>query len=221
MTQNPEHSGGVLAERYDGIALVCIFGDQPADLLLNQDLLQRLEGAEVVVVMSAGGLVTTWLGLGLALLEARPILIVDRICASSCANYIVPAARDVLAVKGSLIVWHGGPERQLQASQSPGARSLAADLERFAARSGISPRLYDFTNEPPGLAALDAIRGADGSIPAIIHGYAVSPVKLAACFGFQNLHHLWHPGGNQQVYSTGRALAKNLNFLESPREDCK
>lgn len=218
--RNPLENGGIFFDRVGGQNLTCIFGTQAAEALLAADLREGLTNTDVVVVMSVGGPVDRWLSLGRAMLEAKPLMIVDRICASSCANYVTPVAREILATKGSLIVWHGGPDQlQLQADNQE-VSSIIKGIEYLTNQTGISETIYEFTTRPASGDVLKEIHEYAGEVIKSINGYALSPQRLTECFGYKNVDKLWHPGGNLQVYLTGQALATDLVFLESPEEDC-
>lgn len=63
-----------------------------------------------VVLNSAGGQASTALRMA-ALIEARKIqVIVDGVCASSCANYLFAAGSARSIRSGSIVLWHGAPD---------------------------------------------------------------------------------------------------------------
>lgn len=219
--QDPSDSGGFFFERIDNNNLACIFGTLSDRISSSVGFNDRLAEAQVLVVMSTGGLVDRWLDLGQIFLESKPILIVDRICASSCANYLTPAASEILAIKGSLIAWHGGPDSSLLVEDELNIGNTFERSEAFIDQAGVSKSIFHFTARGSSKADLEEIEQYTGKPIKVIHGYALSPQKLQDCFGYTNADNLWHPGGNLEVYLSGRALAPDLVFLESPNRECK
>ncbi|WP_376870227.1 hypothetical protein [Albirhodobacter sp. R86504] len=217
---DPGTEGGVYVESFMGENLACLFGTLSAQGLDISPLKARLANVDVVVTMSTGGPVRRWLTLGKIMATAKPILIVDRICASSCANYISPIAREILSVDGSLLVWHGGPSEILADSSEETDIKLLAEIENFVKETGISEKIFSFSIEVAQENTLDEIQKISNYSISKIDGYAISPKKLARCFGYVNVNRLWHPGGNAEVYFAGVSMNKGLTFLESPRENC-
>lgn len=68
-----------------------------------------------VMLNSAGGQASTALRMA-ALIEARRIqVVVDGICASSCANYLFAAGAARSIRPGSVVLWHGAPDEASRA----------------------------------------------------------------------------------------------------------
>lgn len=68
-----------------------------------------------VELNSAGGQASTALRMA-ALIEARKIqVVVDGVCASSCANYLFSAGSDRSIRPGSIVLWHGAPDEASRA----------------------------------------------------------------------------------------------------------
>jgi broad specificity phosphatase PhoE len=80
-------------------------------------------------INSRGGEIPPTLQLGESLIGKIDLLIVDGLCASSCANYILPTARRLIVEPDSLVVLHGSIDvRQI-------AAYLEANRERFMAQA--------------------------------------------------------------------------------------
>lgn len=61
-----------------------------------------------LTIDSPGGDVAAGILLGEWVSEHELDVVVEGICASSCANYVLPAARRKAITAGALVVWHGG-----------------------------------------------------------------------------------------------------------------
>ena len=144
--KDPSNVGGWFLEKGN----LCLFGS-----LASQDLSQLnyeldLSDVEVVITTSPGGPVDAWLAWARALGDIKPVLIVDRICGSSCANYLVPIARQVLAVEGSLIVWHGGPTSVpalLKLGLSDSIARLETETEELYFSAGVSSDILNYATK--------------------------------------------------------------------------
>lgn len=62
---------------------------------------------ETFVVTSPGGSIEAGLDLGEWIVESGLVVEVDRLCASSCANYVFVAGREKRLRRHSLLLWHG------------------------------------------------------------------------------------------------------------------
>ena len=70
--------------------------------------LARLGGSPIIVVDTGGGEVDAGLDMADAIAARQATVIVDGICASSCANYLLPASsRRVISTNG-VLAFHGG-----------------------------------------------------------------------------------------------------------------
>ncbi|AZG37300.1 MULTISPECIES: Clp protease/crotonase-like domain-containing protein [Shewanella] len=63
---------------------------------------------ESLIINSGGGDVFAGIRFGELVFEYKLKVVVDKACASSCANYIVTASDDVTVRNGGLLGWHGG-----------------------------------------------------------------------------------------------------------------
>ncbi|MCL2912470.1 hypothetical protein L2725_01505 [Shewanella corallii] len=66
-----------------------------------------------LVITSGGGDAMAAIEMGTLVFDHGLSVIVRNICASSCANYIVPAGKSVVVEKDSLMGWHGGAYQDL------------------------------------------------------------------------------------------------------------
>ena len=115
-----------------------------------------------VIVDSPGGSADHGRALG-ALVGARPRrLVVDGLCLSSCGNYFVPAAREVVLRPGAMIGLHGTPDpftRAQNAARLPSPEAYEADLrERHA--DLIAEGVFDVEGSVAAYRAQQAARPA-------------------------------------------------------------
>ncbi|WHA43990.1 hypothetical protein [Agrobacterium larrymoorei] len=202
--------------------LLCLAGS-----LIEIDLpplVAALEKEEAldVSVRSTGGPVEVWLEIGEHLFGRLYDLHIDEACFSSCANYLVPFARTVIAEKNALVAWHGGPNMATDEALTGSGVSDAITYHSLAARTlklydaaGIDSRVLAFTGMPPSPKKLKSVLKGGTPVQSI-SGYALSPKRLTTCFGFKNLGRMWHPGDDADVFALGRKRSDSLNLLESP-----
>lgn len=76
------------------------------------DLLTLLESSHLntLVVTSGGGDVMPAIDIAHYLHKHKINLVIDTLCFSSCANYLLPAANTVTVGPGAILGWHGGAE---------------------------------------------------------------------------------------------------------------
>ncbi|WP_156034974.1 hypothetical protein [Pseudorhizobium marinum] len=222
---SPNGSGGWSVVEGQGGPVLCLAGslvdiDLPK-LLMVLRAMPRLD----IVVRTTGGPVDLWLSIAENLIGRIGALYVDEACFSSCANYLLPIADKVIAESGSLIVWHGGPNPW---SSQPLAGAEVTDAIEYDQLSNRTKRLYEavgadvrllaYTSEPPSPKKLVRLFGAESG-EVTVSGYALSPIRLAECFGFRNLKSMWHAGGDRAVYELGRSRSEHLTLLETPQND--
>ena len=117
-----------LAGPIDADMAACI--DQEVD-----DTLQRL------IITSPGGSARTAMAIGDRLAPLDIHLIVDEICASSCANYLVPIAGRLAVESGGMIALHGSLDPGLvDAATRIGADSVTDASTLVALQSAYSAR---------------------------------------------------------------------------------
>jgi len=66
------------------------------------------EKPQRLVISSPGGLVLPGLTLGSWVYKNKLDVEVGKLCASSCANYVLPAGKTKYLKKDSILIWHGG-----------------------------------------------------------------------------------------------------------------
>lgn len=131
-----------------------------------------LPGASSVVITSEGGEVRAALALARAIRAGGQLLVVERLCMSSCANFLFTAARRKAVAPEGLVVFHGGiapqafgglfgggEERQLFAQTQGFFREIGVDGAitfdppyRRDPRSGVRSLADEWTASPEGLA---------------------------------------------------------------------
>ncbi|WP_418358263.1 hypothetical protein ACNH6B_03790 [Shewanella basaltis] len=85
---------------------------------------------ESLIINSGGGEVFAGIRFGELVYQYQLKVIVDKICASSCANYIATASNDVTVREGGLLGWHGGALQPLYLSlQHPQKQAHKNNLE--------------------------------------------------------------------------------------------
>lgn len=65
-----------------------------------------------LMITSQGGSILAGVQLGRWVRSNRVEVVVDRLCMSSCANYVFPAGKGKIIRPGSLVIWHGGAEQK-------------------------------------------------------------------------------------------------------------
>lgn len=178
-------------------------------------------GVGRLVVTSMGGSVRAALASARRVDAAELDVEVVGVCFSSCANYIVPAARTVAVAPFSAIVLHGGPagdaetlraslrealsragapepalERHVEIEVAK-ALELRAEHDQFAARHSVSQEWYDLT-------AFANRRAANGRGAVI----AASADWLALCAPELEIADFWFPRDR----ATARALEQSLSL---------
>lgn len=84
---------------------------------LNVDAVARLAGlvkasngtVTQLVIDSGGGDVNVGMDLAEIVLAAELDVVVKRLCASSCANYVFPAGKHKQISSSAVVIWHGSP----------------------------------------------------------------------------------------------------------------
>jgi hypothetical protein len=222
---DPNGSGGWILLNDRSRPVLCISGSLEG--IQSPSLVKAVSAHEVLdlVVRSTGGPVDVWLDLAENLVDRLQTLFVDEACISSCANYLLPVAKTVVATGNSLIVWHGGPNNETHETLAGAGvdEAIAYDVlarrtNALYARAGINPHILSYTEQPPDFLKASRVMGAEASTTPV-SGYALSPRRLATCFGFRNLEGMWHAGDDEAVYALGRRRSSNLALLESPRDD--
>lgn len=83
-------------------------------------------GLDTIIISSSGGSASIAMDIGDVLAPLNTKIIVEDICASSCANYLLPVANHVIVSKNALIMLHGSidPGFVRQAAQKAQGESL-------------------------------------------------------------------------------------------------
>ncbi|MGF6096940.1 hypothetical protein [Pseudomonas sp. 18175] len=86
-------------------------GDLNTDAVAKlADLVKASNGTVAkLVIDSGGGDVNVGMDLAEIVLAAELDVIVKRLCASSCANYVFPAGKHKQVTSGAVVIWHGSP----------------------------------------------------------------------------------------------------------------
>lgn len=69
---------------------------------------QASAAVDTLLISSPGGNALAGLRIGRLVHQHQLKVVVDRVCASSCANYVVTASHDVAVRPGAIVGWHGG-----------------------------------------------------------------------------------------------------------------
>lgn len=69
---------------------------------------QAAAAVDTLIISSPGGQALAGLRIGRLVHQRQLKVVVDRVCASSCANYVVTASQDVTVRPGAIVGWHGG-----------------------------------------------------------------------------------------------------------------
>jgi len=128
--------------------------------------LKRFDGKPVVIVVrSGGGAAEASLPMGEAIQAHAATVVADVLCASSCADFILPAGKRRVVTQDTLLLYHGGvalealnaaaPQVAAQAKRDPRVdyeHAMEQDRlqlneeialqESLLAREGISPSLF-------------------------------------------------------------------------------
>ena len=157
----------------EGAAVVFTGRIDAASVALARDLLQQT-GVTRLVITSGGGLVDPALDLAEAVHARELDVEVPTACMSSCANYVVPAARRKLLGRPGAVAWHGTMAHVMYLhatgqgtwtdAEIADARRLATREAAFYARIGVDGFVGWFAKLPPY---------------AIDEFYALSPEDMA------------------------------------------
>ena len=130
------------------------------------DGLKRFDGKPVVIVVrSGGGAAEASLPMGEAVQAKTATVIADLLCASSCADFILPAGKRRIITQDTLLLYHGGVTLETLNAAAPQVEAMAkkdphlnfdhameqnrqqlngeiAQQERLLVKEGISPSLF-------------------------------------------------------------------------------
>ena len=90
------------------------------------DGLKRFDGRPVVIVVrSGGGAAEASLPIGEAVQAQTATVIADALCASSCADFILPAGKRRVVMPDTLLLYHGGVTLETLNAAAPQVAALA------------------------------------------------------------------------------------------------
>ena len=124
--------------------VICLAGSVDEILLFTSRL--PISNRGIVVISSEGGRVDAAIKLARWLYESRAAIVIDGPCLSSCANYLVPVARQLYLTRRAVIAMHGsvprGKHGYAMSAQVPGTEpdtaAITRRLQEFAAiRQGL------------------------------------------------------------------------------------
>ncbi|MCB2215783.1 MAG: hypothetical protein KQH59_06925 [Desulfobulbaceae bacterium] len=100
------------------------------------DLFEQIKGKSIrkLVVSSSGGEVMAAMDIGLWMFENSIDIEIDRMCFSSCANYLFTAANHKTIPPGSVVAWHGDL-RQLDVTPEVLAEKIREVAEESSAEA--------------------------------------------------------------------------------------
>jgi hypothetical protein len=127
---------GVLDEN-----VACLVGDITPDS--PAALHDGTSGWTILVAHSPGGDVTAGIEIGRLLYERQAALIIDTLCLSSCANYLVPGAHDVYIPEGSVVALHGSVPRDHLTFGKMRSAALGYTREDFLADPSLALEIFD------------------------------------------------------------------------------
>lgn len=123
---------------------------------INEDANSRIfmlyksltEKPETLEITSNGGDVMEGIRLGNWVFDNKLNVIVGKGCASSCANYVFPAANKKYLRKGSALIWHGNSyqkdvNERVEAKEEFAVRFRVAE-NRFYQRINVHPLLGEY-----------------------------------------------------------------------------
>lgn len=134
--------------------VACVYGE------IDRSMAESFKGVDMasittVVVQSPGGSVASALDMAEHMGLFQKTLVIDGLCASSCANYLFLAARYKIVPDGALLGWHGAPPRPDGWTAPIGMTSTAAQYmgdtiirsDEFFRRIGVADRIARETSD--------------------------------------------------------------------------
>jgi hypothetical protein len=116
--------------------------------------LTRGRKIQTLVIDSAGGEIVTSMDFGDWVANRKVDVVVERLCLSSCANYIFPAARTKLIQPGAVVAWHGSArQRDLMVE-------LSQTIDERVEKLGLSADAKERKRAQMRRATADYLRGA-------------------------------------------------------------
>ena len=117
----------------------------------NANLLEKIisnhpEAIDTLIIDSPGGDLIGGLNIGHLVNQYHLNVIVQNICASSCANYIVTASGNVTIEAGALLGWHGGATQPMYTSVDINM-SWLDQVTRFFYGVDVDKSMDDYFNQ--------------------------------------------------------------------------
>ena len=130
--------------RLEGRTIV-FFGDSGAELSLCL-IQQRTKNPRILKITSPGGQASASMMSAYTIRSMGLSLVVDRYCNSSCANYLLPAAKSITVPVGSYVMVHGavGPPEEMRAKIIE-TMMRETRLTRTEAEAQIGPSMREST----------------------------------------------------------------------------
>jgi len=102
------------------------------------EALKRFDGTPVVIfIRSGGGAAEATLPMGEAVQTHTATVVADLLCASSCADYILPAGKRRVVTQDTLLLYHGGVTLDALTSAASQIEALAKTDKRIDVDHGI------------------------------------------------------------------------------------
>jgi hypothetical protein len=121
--------------------LACLIGDISET---SQTELQAIEDPwRILVANSPGGDLQAGIEIGRLLHTNMAALIVDTVCLSSCANYLVPGSRYLYVMEDSVIALHGSAAKDYHTFGTMRASALGLTREDLAADPSLVFEIFD------------------------------------------------------------------------------
>ncbi len=130
--------------RMEGRTIV-FFGDSGAELSLCL-LKRRTSNPRILKITSPGGQASASMMSAYTIRAMGLSIVVDRYCNSSCANYLLPAAKSITVPEGSYVMVHGsvGPPEEMRAKIIE-TMMRESRLTRTEAEAQIGPSMREST----------------------------------------------------------------------------
>lgn len=186
-------------------ATLCFTGDIDAGSAARATALLPTPGLTTLVITSDGGEVTAAIRLARAIRARGLMLVVEDRCASSCANFLFPAARTKAVADRGLLVFHGGI--------APGAfggffgggeeRELLALTRAFFREIGVDGAI---TYDPPYR------RDPRSGLRDLAEEWTATPAALAR-HGMTGIVQMWWPS-NEAVLREAARRGMRLGIVE-------
>lgn len=120
------------------------------------EMVRKVEASEQPIttlrINSPGGEIESGIELGYFVRKHQLNVVVDTLCFSACANYVLTAAESVEVEKGALVAWHGGAMQKdelWKASAKASGTSMKGFDEMIARLRKKETRFFDVVQVDP------------------------------------------------------------------------